>query len=263
MTTVTANGSPIPTGTGAAITPYNMTGYLTNGQITLSIQNQGTNPMNLRGISDHNSPISWQLNTGASSCQSNTTTLAVGDSCTLIYDYMYNINSSAMGGGISIQQNLITPTLVFLDTTTNAQFSLQPPTPTNIGNTQTIYANSVLATLINNAILTGNPGNENLIITSSLTDANGYSPVVESALVANTWLFTAPPSFSGSASSSCSYNIFMGVYIPTCSYNNGQTTITTYPINSLYPGSTIEILFKPELAQNITVVGNYFTLNIR
>lgn len=239
MISESAFGSSKPSGTGGAgVNAFDMKGYIVNGGVSLTIQNQGSNPMTLKGLTNQVSPIAWEQNTTTSTCKVGTP-LQPNETCTIVYDYLYNSNVATMTGGSSGPQNITTPILVYEDSK-GSTFIVQPTAP--VSKNYLVYANSDLATLTNTVSLVRNATTESMIITSTLANATGYSlPITQDAVISDslpTSYFVGSPWFSYTGTASCTFASATASYVYStlnCTYGSGDSgSIATYSNNSVY-----------------------------
>ncbi|MDD3266853.1 MAG: hypothetical protein PHC75_06725 [Burkholderiales bacterium] len=259
MTSITANGTPMPAGNGTVGNPFMESGYVTGSTVTLTMENQGIDPnLTITGIQDTNSPMAWVLNRSSSTCVSSIgTPIAIGSTCTLVYDYVYNSNSIITGGGTSgtTSQDISTPIITL--TSTGAQFMGQVVVPSTVGTEGTfIYANSNLATLVNTAAIAGTGANESFTITTTLTNANGYSAMTENVYVANVQYFNGVPATINCGPTSVDPS--GSVYIQNCTLGSSSSS-AVYSVNNLYAGATIAAWFAPNTnGQGLSINTMYF-----
>jgi hypothetical protein len=229
------------TGTGASGAQYQIGGTLTSPTITLTYQNTGSNPVQVSGISNTNSPIAWQIDTALSTCYSGgnlpSGSIAPGAPCTIVFKNVLAEYAEAVSGGVgaTFTENLTVPTLVFQDmVATGTQFQVTPSAPAPISG-NTIYAQGNQATLVNNVSQTGST----VTVTHSLANAAGYAPLIVVSKMED--YFTGTPS-----ATNCTTNGASGVMTETCTLSQSSGTATAsvvYTKNPNYSGATLHVLF--------------------
>lgn len=256
---------PVATGSSSgngesANTAYNFAGSVTNQIITLTFTNTGSNPITITGFQNTNSTLAWSLNLAQSTCYT-ADNLAVGATCTIIFNNVLNQNTLAISGlGSSYTENLIVPTIIFKDdVATGTQFQVQPTLPTG---GVTVYAVASLATIANSVTVL-NPGTTNtqLRIQSTLTNATGYVPI---ALTANMEDY-----FSGvvTTAGGCTQTSSLAIRTQNCTLSTSNTTGSiTYQIESGFittQSVNLHTLFEMNAAsQAVGMSPIYTTTNI-
>ena len=232
------------TGNGTLGTPYTIPGTASNPEITFTYTNSGTNPAQVSGVNNTNSPIAWVIDTANSTCYNSgalpSATIAPSASCTIVFKNVLSQYAQAVSGGLgsSYTENLTVPTLTFQDqTATGTQFNVQPSAPAPINGT-TVYVNGTQAVLTNAASKSGS----NFTVSQTLTNAVGYSALTVTSSMEN--YFTGTP-----ATSNCTNSTSPGVQSQTCTLTPDPTLGTAtasvvYTLNTgIYPSGTLDVLF--------------------
>ncbi len=234
------------TGNGTSGTSYTISGLTSNPAITFTYTNGGTNPAQISGISNTNSPIAWVIDKGASTCYNGgvlpSATIAVGASCTIVFNNVLAQYAQAVPGGLgaSYTENLIVPTITFQDqTAAGTQFSVTPAAPAPISGT-TVYVTGTQATLVNSASYSMGY----FTVSHVLANAIGYPALTVTSLMEN---YFRPPVQNG-----CSISESSGIQTQTCTLNPSggggspgtATASGIYTVDlSTYPSATLHVLF--------------------
>ena len=231
------------TGDGSSGNPYTISGTLSNPKITLTYTNKGTNPAQVSGVINTNSPIAWVIDTANSTCYNGgalpSATIAPLASCTIVFKNVLSSYAQAVPGGLgaSYSENLTVPTVVFQDqTATGTQFSVQPSAPAPISGTN-IAVNGTQATLVNSASYSSG----SLTVAHSLANASGYSAITVTGQMEN--YFTGSPT-----ATNCTVTASSGVETQTCTLTQSGGTATAQVVyvvdTTTYPLGTFNILFS-------------------
>ena len=213
---------------------YIYPGYATTpGNVTLIVQNSGTNPVKITGIQDTVSSFAWLLSTIGSTCYglvNSGESLAAGDTCTLVYTNQLSANASLINGGIGaiFNENITAPFITFQDVAvTPTQFTLQPGLPNQYSN-NTVYATGKQATLVNAVSIQYIGSNiESVTISNSLANATGYGNNIVFTTTMEDYFTGAPESSGG-----CSAISESGTMIQKCNLSvSGSTAIGTLSYN--------------------------------
>lgn len=244
MTSVTPSSGI--TGKGAITESYQISGTLSSPTVTLTYTNSGTNPVQISGISNTNSPISWAIDTTASSCYSSgnlpSATIAPSSSCTIVFNNVLAQYAQAVSGGVgaTYTENLTVPTLVFQDIATSTQFQVTPSAPAPISG-NTIYAQGNQATLVNSVSSTATT----VTVSQSLANAANYPALTVVSTMEN--YFTGNPIINSSFAT-CTPSSGLGVMSQTCTFNpdsNGTANAAvTYSESTVYSGQSLHVLFN-------------------
>ncbi len=240
METVTASAGI--SGDGASATSYQISGALALPKIILTYRNSGTNPVQISGIHNTNSPISWEIDPATSSCYNSgslpSATIASGAFCTIVFNNVLAQYAKAVSNGVgaTYTENLIVPTLIFQDmVATTTQFQVTPAAPAPISG-DTIYVQGNQATLANNLT----QGANTIIVSQSLANATAYPTLTVVSRMEN--YFTANPTLNA-----CTANAESGVMIQTCSLISDGSGVANasvvYDKNSTYIGASLHVLF--------------------
>ncbi len=235
--TITGNGA-------SATTAYSIPGTTSNPTITFTYSNGGTNPVTISGISNSNSPISWNIDTIHSTCYHNgalpSASIAVNASCTIVFNNVLAEYALAASGGLgaSYSENITVPTLILQDQVATAiQFSITPPAPAPI-NGNTVYVTGNQAVLTNSVLESGNT----VIVSHTLTNASSYGPLNVTSEMEN--YFTGTP-----VTSNCTATDSSGVEGQICtltpdSSGTANASVTYTVDTTLYPSGSIDVLFS-------------------
>jgi len=246
------------TGAGSSISAFQIPGSATSQSITLTYTNEGTNPIQITGINNSNSPIAWKIDTAASSCYDNgnfpSTSIAVNNTCTIVFSNVLADYAVAIGGGLgaSYIESITVPTIVFADThATGTQFEVTPAAPEPISGT-TIHATGNQATIANSATYIGTAQgcadaglsgvSSCLKVQNQLTNAVGYSALQVTSRMENYFATTPVP-----AETNCTTSMESGIMAQVCDLDSaaGSSALAqvVYPISPAYPSTTMHILF--------------------
>ena len=253
-----------------AQTAYIYAGYNTAAKsVTLTYQNSGTNPVSISGIQDSNSVFAWSLESG-SSCYL-ATALAVGATCTLVYDNVLSQNANGLSGsggiGASYTENLTVPVFTFQDlVATTQQFQVQPPLQTPYSGT-TLFVTGQQATLANTVTLQNkNTAFESMTITNLLANAAGYTAFsvttkMENYFTSNTANCTGL-SVSGSLKQVCSLAV---ADLPAnCVVSTSESGSIIQQVCTLSPTDltgTVTYQVDPQFAAESLAVSSLFSLS--
>src|SRR5690606_6905129 len=98
--------------------------------------NGGTNPLQISGITNTNSPIFWSIDIANSTCYDDgllpSIVLEPTDYCTIVFNNILSSYASVLGNVLqsSYSESLTVPTLVFQDANAvGTQFVVQPQAP--------------------------------------------------------------------------------------------------------------------------------------
>ena len=243
-------------GTGADTDSFIFNGYnLADAQsIIITYLNSGTDPIQITGVNNINSPSNWMINT-TSSCYSAgglpSTVLVMGATCTIIFDNQLYQNSIAVAGGLgaSYSEPLTVPTLTFIDyLIESSQFTFQPAAPAPINGT-IIYATA------NQAVITN-------VITLSYVNSLLYATIANTAT--NMLGYTTPfpvtstmeDYFSGTpvATNCTPATPNSGIQAQTCNLSSSnESGFITYAVVPAYYAESLHVSFTLSTTPSQTV----------
>ncbi|MDQ5920546.1 MAG: hypothetical protein QG673_602 [Pseudomonadota bacterium] len=255
---VTVTGAS--SGNGTSSSPYIFIGNVTSQIVTLTLTNSGSNPIDVTGIQDINSSLTWSLNLAQSTCSS-TDNLQPGDTCTIVYNNVLNQNTLAISGlGSSYTENLFVPIIVFNDTAAaDTQFEVQPGLPS--GGT-TLYATANLATVANSVtVLSPDTANTRVMVQNVLTNATGYNSIIITTKMED--YFSEVSTTVGA----CSQSSEVAIRTQTCTLSSGTSTGSiTYQVESaVIENQSVKLHTLFDLNNSNQVVGmssTYFSTTI-
>ena len=264
VTSVTSTNSSSGNGQNSN-TPYIFNGANPTGQsIIFTYENQGTQAIQLTGINDSNSPVSWSLDKTNSTCYSSGSlpsgTINIGESCTVIYkNVLYNnAHTGVINLGSSYTENIITPTISFVGLTTNNQYSQQSDLPAPFNGTSA-YVTGNQATIANVVSLV----NKQLTITNTLTNGAGYSDIMVNSQTENYFINNTPNS---SANCTPTFNASSGTVTQSCTLSSSvESASVSYSVDSnTYAGDSFNVLFSiiNDNSQTVGMTPVYASQNI-